>query len=124
MSFCEILRGLRQEKGLTQYEVAKNCGLTPTCICQLESGARNPTGSTVAALAAFFGVSADYLLGLTSDDSSQLYNVPTIPTYTPEERHFIEGLRKLTPGMREILRTTLDAMINEKSDDFVRTKIK
>ncbi len=67
MNFCERIKELRKEKNATQQDVAKGCGLTPTCICQLETGARNPTGSTVAVLAQYFDVSADYLLGLEDD---------------------------------------------------------
>ena len=67
MNFCDILKQLREEKGVTQKVVAKNCNLTATCICQLESGVRNPTGSTLKALAQYFNVSADYLLGIEDD---------------------------------------------------------
>ena len=67
MNFCETLKYLRAEKGVTQKEVEKACNLTPTCICSLEQGTRNPTGSTIRTLAVYFGVSADYLLGLEDD---------------------------------------------------------
>ena len=67
MGFAERLKYLREEKGVTQKEVAKSCDITTTCICNLENGLRNPTGSTIIALSDFFGVSADYLLGRTDD---------------------------------------------------------
>ena len=118
MSFCDILKGLRQEKGVTQYEVATACGLTSTCICQLETGARNPTGSTVAALARYFNCRADYLLGL-EDDFGTRTAAPSGNTYTAEERKVIEDYRKLTRGMREILRTTLSAMVNDTTENKI-----
>ena len=68
MSFGEILKNLRIERGLTQKELANACNVTATCICQLENGSRNPTGSTVAVLARFFDVSSDYLLGIVCDE--------------------------------------------------------
>ena len=64
MAFSEVLKYLREEREITQKELANKCNLSPQCICALEQGTRNPTGSTVAVLAAFFGVSADYLLDL------------------------------------------------------------
>ncbi|MBQ4269075.1 MAG: helix-turn-helix domain-containing protein [Clostridia bacterium] len=67
MQFKDILRDLRENRGLTQKNIADSCALSPTCICQLETGARNPTGSTLSALADFFGVSTDYLLGRSDD---------------------------------------------------------
>ncbi len=69
MLFKEKLKELREERGLTQKNIALACDLTPTCICQLETGARNPTGSTLVALANFFDVSIDYLMGETEDES-------------------------------------------------------
>lgn len=67
MSFSEILKDLRLEKGYTQTEVAKYCNVSTQCISSLEIGTRNPTGSTITALSNFFGVSADYLLGRTDE---------------------------------------------------------
>ena len=55
MLFKDILRYLREDKGVSQKTLADTCKISPTCICQLETGQRNPTGSTLIALADFFG---------------------------------------------------------------------
>lgn len=67
MSFGTILRELREEHSLNQKQLADACKLSTQCISALETGTRNPTGSTIKVLAQFFGVSADYLLGLEDD---------------------------------------------------------
>lgn len=67
MLFNEILKGLREERGLTQKNIADACKVSPTCICQLETGSRSPTGSTLLSLADFFNCSIDYLLGREDD---------------------------------------------------------
>ena len=67
MQFKNILKSLREERELSQKAIATACKLSPTCVCQLETGARNPTGSTLAVLADFFEVSVDYLLGRSDD---------------------------------------------------------
>ncbi len=108
MDFCEILKDLRIERGITQGEVAKGCGLTPTCICQLETGARNPTGSTVVALAQFFSVSADYLLGLEDDGLTTATVSNGSPTYSSEERKIIEQYRSLPKQLQELIRNQLE----------------
>ena len=91
MSFCEVVKNLRDEKGVTQREVARACGFTPTCICQLESGVRNPTGSTIKALADYFQVSADYLLERTDDFGSIIpKHSPTASALSDEERQLLE----------------------------------
>ena len=67
MQFKDVLKMLREERKLSQKEVALSCDISPTCICQLETGQRNPTGTTLYSLADFFQVSTDYLLGRSDD---------------------------------------------------------
>lgn len=62
--FAERLKELRNEKGLTQNQLAKELGLTHTAICRWESGLRMPTAQAIVIIAKYFGVSADYLWGL------------------------------------------------------------
>ena len=96
MSFCEVLKNLREEKGVTQKEVARACGFTPTCICQLESGVRNPTGSTIRELADYFQVSADYLLERTDELGAIVPNLsPTVPALSDDEKEILALIRKM-----------------------------
>lgn len=62
--FAERLKDLRNEKGLTQNQLAKELGLSHTAICRWESGLRMPTAQAIILIAKYFEVSADYLLGL------------------------------------------------------------
>jgi len=57
------LRELREEKGITQSQLAKNLGFSRNTISQYETGAREPDIQTIKKLCDFFGVSAGYLLG-------------------------------------------------------------
>lgn len=102
MEFRDILKDLRFEKNVTQGVVAKSCGLTPTCICQLETGARNPTGSTIIALAKYFDVSADYLLGLEDDFGARTTTGGNVmrDTNTAQERELLELFRTLSPYLK------------------------
>lgn len=61
---ADRLKELRNEKELSQDELAKQTGLSRSAISAWESGTRVPAATAVVALAKFFGVSADYLLGL------------------------------------------------------------
>ena len=67
MQFKDILKELRKKHNISQKYLAKQCNLSSTCICQLETGARNPTGNTLSALSNFFGCTIDYLLGRSND---------------------------------------------------------
>ena len=62
--FTERLKELRQEKGLSQIQLAKETGISKSAIGFWETGERVPNAQAVVVLAKYFGVSADYLLGL------------------------------------------------------------
>lgn len=60
------LRNLRNEKDLTQQDLADFLGITRPAYTAYESGRRQPDNETLSKLADFFGVSVDYLLGRTN----------------------------------------------------------
>lgn len=62
--FRERLKELRLEKGLTQKQLAENIGSVQSAVYYWENGQRIPSALSIIAIAKFFGVSADYLLGL------------------------------------------------------------
>ena len=62
--FSERIRMLRGEKHLTQAEVAREAGLSARGYQDLELGA-TPRGDTLLAIAEFYGVSIDWLMGRT-----------------------------------------------------------
>ena len=66
-SFAERIKYLRAEKGLGQEELAKELGVSASVISRWENGLREPTMSSLIALAKFFHVSIDYIVGLTDD---------------------------------------------------------
>ena len=61
---ADKIRLLREKKGITQSELAKKLGLTRSGVNAWEMGISIPSTPYIAELAIFFGVSADYLLGL------------------------------------------------------------
>ncbi len=63
-AFCERLKELRQEKKIGQVELAREIGVSKGIISLWENGLREPTMSSLVAIAVYFGVSIDYLVGL------------------------------------------------------------
>lgn len=61
--FCERLRKVRADKGLSQAQAAAGIGMTEAGYQNYEVGRRLPTIEKLYALADFFEVSIDYLLG-------------------------------------------------------------
>lgn len=64
--FSKRLKMLREEKGLTQKEVATVLGVAPSTYTLYEGGKREPGFSTLCKLSQYFNVSTDFLLGMSS----------------------------------------------------------
>lgn len=62
--FSQRLRELRAERGVGQVELAARLGVSKGVISLWENGKREPTLGNIVALAKYFGVSSDYLIGL------------------------------------------------------------
>ena len=63
--FSERIKELRQERGLKQREMAEICGVKMRSYQGYEYGRHYPEVPGLIQIAKFFGVSTDYLLGLT-----------------------------------------------------------
>jgi transcriptional regulator with XRE-family HTH domain len=96
--FGERLRVLREEKNMSQEELAEAFGLGKAAISGYERGKRTPSFDLLVGLADYFQVSTDYLLGRTDDR-------------TPPED--MERVRENTRKLHDIL-TSLDPQEQEK----------
>lgn len=61
------IKDLRIEKGLSQTQVAKSIEIPQQRLSKLELGQIEPDVATLAKLAIFYKVTADYLIGLEND---------------------------------------------------------
>ena len=59
---------LRTSRGMSRKELADQAGLSAAAIGHIETEQRSPNATTIAALATALEVSADYLLGLRSEE--------------------------------------------------------
>ena len=64
MELHERLRQLREDRDMTQAELAAMLGTTRKQVGKYETGRQEMTAGKLAALCRALGVSADYLLGL------------------------------------------------------------
>ena len=71
--FAEKIKKLRNEKKITQKQIACNLGITERNYQHYEAGSKKPSFDGLIKLADFFNVPADYLLGRT--DSCDENNV-------------------------------------------------
>ena len=61
----ERIKSLRKQQGLTLEQVGVEIGVTKQTTSRWETGVRQPSLEMLARIAEFYGVSADYLLGLS-----------------------------------------------------------
>ena len=67
------MRELRNEKELTQQQMATVLNVSKTTICQWETHKQEPSLEDLKVIAIFFNVSADYLIGLEDDAGVKAY---------------------------------------------------
>jgi transcriptional regulator with XRE-family HTH domain len=86
-----IIKDLRRKQKYTQEQLAAYLGVTAQAISRWESGACYPDMESLPRLAAFFGVSADVLLGINKTERgtrlSEIYEEITIYKMHQPENH-------------------------------------
>ncbi|MBQ3134339.1 MAG: helix-turn-helix transcriptional regulator [Oscillospiraceae bacterium] len=63
-SFGDKVRGLREDRNLSQTELGKALNTTQRKVSYIECGKYEPSIEDIVSIATFFDVSADYLLGI------------------------------------------------------------
>lgn len=77
--FAERLKAVREERGITQSQLAEALGVGRATIAGYEAGnRREPDYATLTKLADFFGISVDWLLGRTVAKDMKVTDVHTI----------------------------------------------
>ncbi len=68
--FHERFKALRDASGKTQAKIAEDLGMTPQALSYYANG-REPSYDTLIAIAKYFGVTTDYLLGVSDHKSDE-----------------------------------------------------
>jgi len=77
-TFGQRLRELRNLRGISQNELSKHIGVSKSSVNMYERGEREPGFETLEAIADFFNVNMDYLLGRETMKDA-------ISNYSPEQ---------------------------------------
>jgi len=105
------LRQLRDAHALSQGQVAVYVGVAQTSYSALERGVVHPkTIDAITALARFYEVSADYLLGLT-DDPTPVGRAEAAPPLAAEMLH---TMRRLGPAHSRRLLVMAQALADDE----------
>ena len=96
----ERLRSLRERRGLSQGEAAKQMGIVRTTYSNYEAGNREPDNETLKKIATFFEVSTDYLLGNETDNERAIIDV-------------LEAYSRLPDSKKKLIDDMIKALDNE-----------
>ena len=97
------LKAARKKSGKTQKEVAEGIGIGQGTYKNYETGAREPNGETLVAIANYFDVSTDYLLGRqeATDSKKPLDEFAQRECLKNPEKVFLQKYLELTDDQRD-----------------------
>ena len=101
--FSVRLAALRKECGLSQDDLAKIINKTRSAVSGYEIEDKEPSFELLCALAKYFNVSTDYLLGL-SDERRHVEQV-----FYNDQRNFEEHFKRMPAEMRPIIAQCFDS---------------
>ena len=96
MRIGEKIRELRLEQGVKQCELAAIIHVAPNTLSQFENEKANPSYEVLTALADFFEVSVDYLLGRADDFGNITVKSTADNNITKEEKEILQSFRSLS----------------------------
>ena len=82
--FSLELKKQREKRGLSQYKLAQQLGVSQATVGMWESGKRDPSFPVLRTICEFFGVSADQFLGLPTAEVQERSVQPVLPTADAE----------------------------------------
>lgn len=69
------IRALREDRDLRQKDVAEKTGIDQRSLSNYENGKTNPDSYAIIKIADFFGVTCDYLLGVSDQNLKETESV-------------------------------------------------
>lgn len=85
------LKALREDRDLRQIDVAQATGIDQRTLSNYETEKTNPDSYAIIKLASYYGVSCDYLLGVTDIN---IIGIKDIVTELDNISHRIDALRR------------------------------
>ena len=115
--FTDRLTKLRLARGWTKKEFSAQIGKTQQTVGKWENGTNAPTFKDLVKLVELFGVTSDYLLGLSDLPSKYAYP----PLYENKEEYVGEMFKQLDEGNQD---ATVDFIENRLDNQHISEEIK
>lgn len=104
------LKELREKKGISQAELAKKMGVVQSTVGMWESGKNQPQQSTLVALANFFDVSVEYLLGLSDSQKPEYAMIAEKLGLTGKSIKNIASIKAETSNQERVILEPIDVL--------------
>ena len=108
---------LREERNLSQLDIADAINTSRTNIGRWEKGTNEPSSSALIALADYFECSIDYLLG-REDDFGNVTVQGTAPQFSAEEIELVRIFKRLPADLQRraaAYMRNLDELVSEET---------
>lgn len=115
MNNYQRLRDLREDKDLTQKEVANILNDSQQHYQLYESGKREPPFYIIILLAKYYGVSIDYIAGLTNSKGGLHKN-------STEEKELLSKYNILTEKRKGKVDLFIDQLLEQQEEEQARTQ--
>lgn len=93
MHLSDNLKRIREERGISQTELAERCGISPSQLSKMEIGVqKNPHLETVVAIAAALGVSIEELVFGNKGPHTMKYMLAAIEALPDDKQHTVKEL--------------------------------
>lgn len=104
------VKELREQRHISQITLAVRIGCSQNMISKIEKGESDPKGNVLVKLADFFGVSADYLLGL-SEKKYDMENSTRLIRGLGLQQEYVEKYEKLSDKGKETVNILIDRIL-------------
>lgn len=111
MSFGNILKKIRQDKNLTQEDLAKQLNISRSNIANYENDKNMPSVDILEKLSKIFDCSIDYLLGKSNIRNPEKINIEDA------DIAFVSGMKGLNETNKMIIKNTLEALLAKQEKD-------
>ncbi|MCM3272600.1 helix-turn-helix domain-containing protein [Paenibacillus elgii] len=97
-NFGEILKDLREKRGMSQPDLADKLGVTRVSISNYENGKASPSYEGLLKIADIFNVTTDYLLGRKEADKHYIDKSNALPEEKAKIERFLKSTEVLIRG--------------------------
>lgn len=106
MKLGEKLKHLRENRGYMQRDVANDLGIAPNTLSGYERNVRKPDSETLKALAVYYGVTVDDLLGTLS--------IKELEAEMPEGAIVLRRMKNMPPSAQKRMLSIINAVLDEE----------